>query len=155
MIECDDYALLSLCLSLSFVMAVTFSRPFSCNNKGLFLPFLTYRHSSSFSVSFQHEQNDLFYFSLLPNRTLRLLKEGFANKARRSARGWRPTSRVLFEPSHRFLLSGMALPPLDRLLFLGWSQKRIPDSRTGRNWGRLQPRSKKRGNATGWFRDSP
>ena len=135
--------------STGCVMAVTFSRPFSCNNKGLFFSFLTYHHSSSFSFSFQHGQNDLFYFSLLPNRTLQLLKEGFTNEARRSAGGRGPTSRVLFKPSHRFLLSSMALPPFNRLLFLGWSQRRIPDSRTRRNRGRLQPRSKESDNAAG------
>ena len=132
------------------VMAVNFSRPFfSCNNKGLFFSFPTYHHSSSFSSFISARTNDLFYFSLLPNRTLRLLKEGFTNEARRSAEGRGPTSRVLFKPSHRLFLGSMALPPFDRLLFLGWSQRRIPNSWTRGNRGRLQPRSKESDSAAG------
>ena len=38
-------------LALLGVMAVTFRALFPCNNKGLFLLSLTYRHSSSFTSS--------------------------------------------------------------------------------------------------------
>ena len=61
------------------VMAVTFRALFLCNNKGLFLLFLTYRHSSSLLLPFQHGLKTIYSIFRFFNRTLRLLKEGFAN----------------------------------------------------------------------------
>ena len=133
-------------------MAVTFSRLrfLATKDSFLYFPYLL-STSELFSPSYQPRQS-VYSINAISNRTLELLEEGLAYGTRRGARRRRATPRILFKPAHRFLLSGMTLSSFNRFFFLCGGQNRIPDSRTRRSEGRLQPGSQESGKANGVIR---